>query len=182
VFVFLAEGFEEIEALTAVDILRRAGVDCKTVSIGQSLMVAGAHGIPVKADMLFENQAGLKAADMLILPGGMPGTKNLAMHEGLCGLLAEAFRDGRYIAAICAAPSILGRLGILSGKTAVCFPGYEKELAGATIGSDSVVQDGTVITSKGAGTVFDFALKLAEILKGAAVSQKLKKDMQYDTL
>ena len=168
VYVFLAEGFEEVEALTPVDLLRRAGIDTQTVSIGNSLTVTGRSDITVKADLLFE-EADPDSADMLVLPGGMPGTRYLMAHKGLENALKKAAASGRYTAAICAAPSVLAAHGILNGKKATSYPGFEGKLAegGASpTDAEEVVTDGTVITSRGAGTAIPFALKLIEVLKG----------------
>ena len=167
VYIFLAEGFEEIEALTPVDLLRRAGIETQTVSIGSSLKVTGRSNIAVEADLLFE-EADPDSADMLVLPGGMPGTSNLMAHEGLKNALKIAAESGRYTAAICAAPSVLAAHGLLEGKKATCYPGIEGKLTeGGAFSTDAeeVVTDGTVITSRGAGTAIPFALKLIEVLK-----------------
>ncbi|MFA7636170.1 MAG: DJ-1 family glyoxalase III [Monoglobales bacterium] len=175
VYVFLADGFEEIEAITPVDILRRASVDVKLVSIGNTLEVTGSHGIKIVADLLFEDIE--ENAEMLILPGGMPGTLNLSKFQPLCDLLLKS--EG-YIAAICAAPSVLGGLGILKGKKAICFPGYEDKLIGAEIVDFPVVVSGKVITSKGAGTAHKFGFELLSILKGREKADELVKAMMYE--
>ena len=127
VCVFTADGFEEIEGLTVVDLLRRAGADTQMVSISDSLSVKGSHSIEIKADTFFED-VNYGEADLLVLPGGMPGTLHLGGHEGLCSLLKEFHEQGKKVAAICAAPSVLGKLGILKGKKAVCYPGFEEKL------------------------------------------------------
>lgn len=178
VYLFLADGFEEVEALTAVDILRRGGVEVKTVSIMDSLTINGSHGIKVEADLMFDKK-GYADADMLVLPGGGKGTQNLKEHKGLNGILIKAEAEGKYLAAICAAPSVLGLAGILDGKKAVCYPGFELQLIGATIGNENVVKDGKIITSRGAGTAMDFALKLLETLEGEEVMKKIKADILY---
>ena len=141
VYIFLADGFEEIEALAPVDILRRAEVDVKMVSINDKLEVTGSHGIAVHADVLLKEVS--EKADMLILPGGMPGTLNLQKCQPLCDMLKKA--DG-YVAAICAAPSVLGGLGLLKGKKATCYPGFEDKLEGAECVCDPVVVSGKTIT------------------------------------
>lgn len=175
VLIFLADGFEEIEALTVVDILRRGGASVKTVSINDSLTVEGSHGIKVLADMLFSDVRGLDF-DMLVLPGG-PGTKLLKNHQGLTGLLT-ANKD-KHIAAICAAPSVLGGLNLLNGKSAVCYPGYENQLGGAAFVDEKVVVSGNIITSKAAGTAMDFAFAVLEVLKGRKVSDRVKGEIYF---
>lgn len=163
--IFLADGFEEIEGLTVVDILRRAKVEVKTVSIGETKRVTGSHGISVEADELL-SQCEVEKMDMLVLPGGMPGTKNLRACQKLAGFLTQAHREGKGIAAICAAPSVLGGLGILEGRKAVCYPGFEDQLEGADVLYDPVVTDGHITTSRGMGTAIPFALELVSRLAG----------------
>ena len=155
--IFFADGFEEIEGLTVVDMFRRAGIPIQTVSISDSLTVTGSHDIKVQADCLLAD-FDFNTVEMLILPGGMPGTTNLSKCEPLCDALMQFSRQGRYLAAICAAPSILGSLGILNGRVATCYPGFEKKLFGAYITTDPVAKDGHVITSRGMGTAIEFAL------------------------
>ncbi|MFZ5353101.1 MAG: DJ-1 family glyoxalase III [Bacillota bacterium] len=174
--VYLANGFEEIEAVTVIDVLRRAGVEVTTVSITADRVVRGAHDIPVTADELFI-RADNEAADMLVLPGGMPGTTNLGEHEGLTELLKSFKSSGKYIAAICAAPMVIGKLGMLEGCCATCYPGFEKYLAGANTKEDSVVQHDRFITSRGPGTAIHFALKLVELLVDKATSEQLRQGM-----
>lgn len=162
-YVFLAEGFEEIEAVTPIDLLRRAGVDAHFVSVTGKKAVTGAHGITYQADLLFEE---IEAADLLVLPGGMPGTTNLLAHQGLLQLLREQNAAKKQIAAICAAPMILGALGILRGKRATIYPGMESHLTDALPGTDAVVTDGNITTSRAPGTAIPFSLRLAELLTG----------------
>ena len=176
VYVHLAEGFEEIEALTVVDVLRRAEIDVQTVSVTGKKEVTGSHQIKVIADSLFE-ETDYSKADMIVLPGGMPGTLNLEKHEGLREKLLEFQNSGKWLAAICAAPSVLGKLELLKGKTATCYPGFEKYLVDAEICEDPVVVAGNVITSRGPGTAIYFALELARIIKGEETANKLKKGM-----
>ena len=175
VYVFLADGFEEIEAIAPVDILRRASVEVKLVSINNTLEVTGSHGIKVLADILFKDTT--DDAEMLILPGGMPGTLNLQKFQPLCDMLLKS--EG-YIAAICAAPSVLGGLGILKGKKAICYPGYEDKLDGAEISEQPVVVSGRVITSRGAGTAHKFGFELLSLLKGKEKAEELEKAMMYE--
>ena len=165
VALFLAKGFEEIEAIGTVDILRRAQINVVTVSITDYNVVTGAHNISVTADKTF-NDTDFSDFEMLILPGGMPGAKNLNEHEDLKKLISNFNTKGKLIAAICAAPMVLGGLGILDGKRATCYPGFEPELIGAKITEESVVVDENIITGKGPGFVFDFGLRLVEQLLG----------------
>jgi 4-methyl-5(b-hydroxyethyl)-thiazole monophosphate biosynthesis len=163
--VFLTTGFEEIEALATVDILRRGGVEVKTVSLVETKIVEGGHKIPVVADLMFR-EAGFTTTDILILPGG---TVKIDEHDGLKERIMEFYNAGKYVAAICAAPMVLGGLGILKGKKATCYPGYEKYLEGASVAEgQAVVTEGKVITGRGPGLTFDFALQLLELLEGKA--------------
>ena len=176
VYVFLAEGFEEMEAVTPVDLLRRVGVDAKFVSVTGNKAVTGAHGITYQADLLFEE---IEEADMLVLPGGMPGTLNLKAHEGLGKLLVKQFEAGKWVCAICAAPMVLGALGILEGKVATIYPGMEAHLIGATPKTDEVCVDGNVVTYRAPGTAIPFTLKLAELLTDEATAAALTNDIVF---
>lgn len=178
VYVFTADGFEEIEGLTVVDLFRRAGAQTQMVSISGSLTVKGSHGIELKADQLFED-IDFQDADLLVLPGGMPGTKHLAAHPGLCDLLKAQAAAGRRVAAICAAPSVLGQLGILEGRKAVCYPGFEDMLTGASVSTKEVETDGNVTTSRGLGTAIPFALELISQLYGEEKAEEIKKSVIY---
>ena len=175
-YVFLAEGFEEIEALTPVDILRRAGVEVKTVGV-TGKTVRGSHAIEVTADLEL-SELHDSNPEAFILPGGMPGTRNLAASRELCNLLASA-KDSTLLCAICAAPSVLGKLSLLEGKKATCFPGFEQELLGAEVQNAGVVTDGNVITGKGAGAAADFAFAIVEKVKGKRTAQSLRDTMCY---
>ena len=175
-FVHLAEGFEEIEAITIVDVLRRAGIEVNTVLITNNKAVTGSHNITVLADILFED-ANYTNCEMIILPGGMPGTTNLAGHEGLIKHIQFFANNGKWIAAICAAPMVLGTLLLLTGKQATIYPGMELHLLGAKHSSEKVVVDEKIITSKGPGTAMDFALKLVEVFKGDQTVNSLRKAM-----
>lgn len=175
-FVFLAKGFEEIEAITPVDILKRAGIEVETISISNSKEVVGAHGIVVVADYIFDD-ADLTDADLIFLPGGMPGTTNLDAHEGVKALVQQQLYDQKLLAAICAAPLIIGKMGFLKGKEAICYPGFENLLEGATISKHNVVKDGNIITGKGAGVAVQFALKLVEELKGKDIADKVANEI-----
>ena len=178
VYIFLGEGFEEMEAVTPLDLLRRVGVDAKFVSIGSSLQVKGAHDILFTADLLFED-AMTKKPDGIVLPGGMPGTTNLLAHEGLCSLIKKFAMEKKPVCAICAAPLILGELGLLTGKTATIYPGMENKLLGAIPSESSVCVDGNIITSRGPGTAIPFSLKLAELFAGKEAADQLTVDIVY---
>ena len=178
VSVFLADGFEEIEGLTVVDILRRAGVQVDTVSVTGDRMIQGSHQIDVQADFLFE-EMDFTQTDMLVPPGGMPGTKHLMEHKGLRSLLQAYDEQGQYIAAICAAPSIFGGLGFLNGRKACCYPSFEEKLEGAEVVQDAVCVDGHVVTSRGMGTAIPFALKLAGLLCGEEKAEEVGRSIVY---
>lgn len=171
-YVFLANGFEEVEAIAPVDIFRRANIEVVTVSISNNKEVTGAHGVSVIADSLF-SEIDFNGDFLIFLPGGMPGTKNLDAHEGLKNLINMQVKAGSPIAAICAAPSILGKMGLLEGKEAICYPGFENQLLGARISENKIVKSGVVSTAKGAGVAIQFALKLVEDLKGKAEADRI---------
>lgn len=176
--VFLADGFEEIEGLTVVDLLRRAGVETQTVAVMGAPEVTGSHGIQVRADVLFEEMDD-SDTELYVLPGGMPGTKHLAAHAGLGKLLQDAASSGKKVAAICAAPSVLGGLGILKGRRATSYPGFEGQLAGAELSEEQVVVSGNITTSRGMGTAIPFGLELVAQLKGRAVADELAKGIVF---
>ncbi len=175
--MFFATGFEEVEALTVVDLLRREDIEINMVSVTGEMEVTGAHGITVKMDKLFEEID--DSADMLILPGGMPGTLNLKAHEGLVKLLKAYDSAGKYLAAICAAPTVFGELGMLRDRHATCYPGMEEGLVGATPLVDNVVRDDHFITSRGLGTAIDFALAIVEVLKDDVTAETLASKIVY---
>lgn len=172
--LFLAPGFEEIEAISTIDILRRAGLSVASVSITGDLRVVGAHGIAIEADILYPD-VDFNNAEMLILPGGQPGTKNLNVHEGLKATLVNFAAAGKPLAAICAAPMILGQLGLLDGKEATCYPGNEVHLKGARLSEYMVVQDGAFITASGPGVAADFALQIVTYLLGEEKADEVTK-------
>ena len=172
VYEFLANGFEETEALVPVDMLRRCGITVKTVGIGNNV-ITGSHGIPVITDITDSEVVMSDDVEMIILPGGMPGTLNLEHSVTVKNAINYCSDNNIYIAAICAAPSILGHMGLLKGKKAVCFEGYESQLEGAEVLYDSVCVDGKIITARGAGVSLDFALKLIETLISPARSETL---------
>ena len=178
VFIFLADGFEEIEGLTVVDMLRRADIDAVMVSVGDSKVITGAHHIEVEADIMFHEVLEPEGA-MYVLPGGMPGTLNLKEHEGLEKLLKKAYKNDKYIAAICAAPTVLEKYGMLEGRKATSYPAMEKELKSADYQTDRVVVDGKIITSRGMGTAIEFAAKMVEILQVTKEKDDLLKSIVY---
>ena len=179
-YLFLAEGFEEIEALCPLDLLRRAGVEVKTVGVG-SKTITGAHNIVVTTDITTKEAEKLfktEKIDMIILPGGMPGTLNLKKDKVVNEFIDRAYDEGRFIGAICAAPSILGEKRILSGCEAICFPGFEDSLSGAKISGKSVVRDGNIITAKGMGVALEFGLELVTALTSREKAEELRKSVQ----
>ena len=173
-YIFLAEGFEEVEALTVVDLLRRAKCDITSVSVTGNKAVCGSHGITVMADALYE-EVNFDNAKMLILPGGMPGTTNLQAHAGLCSLLKEKHAQGVMLAAICAAPMVFAQLGLLNGEKATIYPAMKDELENAIYSENMVVKSrNNIITSRGPGTAMYFALALIEELKGTEMMENIK--------
>ena len=174
--VYLADGFEEVEGLTVVDLLRRAGIETDMVSIMGRKEITGARKIPVLADKLFEEQ---DDPDVIVLPGGMPGTLHLKAHEGLADLIRKADKEGKLLAAICAAPTIYGEMGLLEGKNATCYPGMEDKLLGANWQEQRVVVDGNFVTSRGVGTAIAFALTLVTILKDEETAKSLANSIVY---
>ena len=178
VYLFLAEGFEEIEALTPVDILRRAGITCTTVSIGTKKEVAGSHNIIITADKLFDEMNSFDA-DAIILPGGAVGTANLKAHKGLQTVIEKFHNEKKLICAICAAPTILGEMGILKGLHAVCYPGLEGKLLGAYPEEDPFCYDGTVLTGRGPAKSMLFALKIIELLLGEEKMNEIKQEIVF---
>ena len=177
IYIFLADGFEEAEALVTVDILRRAGYKVTCVGVDKKEIV-GAHGIKITADIKTGEFSPVKMQGV-ILPGGMPGTRNLMANATVCNAAKTAFKEGKLVAAICAAPSVLGKLGILKGKAATCYPGFEQELIGARYVNAPSVTDGNVITAKGAGAVFEFGFAIVDNLSGNTnESKELRESMQ----
>lgn len=188
VYVFLAEGFEEIEAVTILDVLRRGGVETFSVAVpsgncepceGGCRGVEGAHGIRIRADLAYE-EADFEKCEMIVLPGGMPGTSNLAAHTGLREQIKDSASGGgpvRYLAAICAAPMIPGQMGLLEGKKAVIYPGMEGYLKGAVCTGKRVERDGNIMTSQGPGTAMEFAIELIAVLKGKERAEAVRNDL-----
>ncbi len=176
--MFLANGFEEIEAITTLDILRRLGLEVKTITITGARLIRGAHGIPVMADGLFR-KSDIDTSEGLILPGGMPGASNLFRHEGLRKELLQHNERGTVIAAICAAPMILGRNGLLEGRRATCYPGFEKYLEGAECTGETVTCDGHIITGRGPAAAVPFAMAIGGKFVDAAKIEALQNDMCF---
>ena len=178
VYVFLADGFETVEALAPVDVMRRAGLDVVTVSIMGRKDVLSAQNVTVVADEVYENVS-FDDADALVLPGGGVGTDNLSAHEPLRALLVDACSRGLLVAAICAAPMVFGRIGILAGKRATCYPGCEGDLFNAQYTAKAVEQDGNILTACGPGASFDFGFAIVEKFCGADVVGILRSQMQF---
>lgn len=178
IYVLLAEGFEETEAIVPIDMLKRAGLDVVTVSITEEKTVVGSHGLSFGCDIT-EKEIKLEEMEMLILPGGRVGVENLDEFERIDDLLGYAVNKNRYLAAICAAPSVLGKRSILEKKKATCYPGFEKYLLGAKLSSKKAVVDGKIITASGAGGTFDFAFAIIAELCGKETVKKVKDEIGY---
>ncbi len=177
-YIFLADGFEEIEALTPLDLLRRAGIEVKTVGIGGKRIV-GSHGIAVEADIA-DSEFCDTMPDMIVLPGGMPGTKNLMASDTVITAIRHAIECNAIIAAICAAPMILGQLGMMRGMKAVCYPGFEQYLEESEILNVPAVRDGNIITGAGMGAALDFGLLLVSALRGEKTAEELRHQVIAD--
>ena len=178
VYVFMADGTEEVEALTVIDLLRRAQVEVVTVSVMEKKQIRSSHNIGIEADELYGESDYMDGA-MVVLPGGMPGTTHLKNHEKLRKVLFAYQEAGKYLAAICAAPSVFGANGMLAGKKAICYPGFEAELQGAVVTNERVVTDGQFITSKGLGTAIEFSLELITLLVNAETAERIANSVQY---
>ena len=176
VAVHLAEGFEEIEAVSIIDVLRRAGIETRVVSVTGKKEVTGSHHIQVTADVLFE-EVDYSTIDMIVLPGGLPGANNLKDHTGLGKQILDFYKNGKPLGAICAAPLVFGNLGILENRKATCFPGFENQLIGAEVTGAEVETSGKIVTGKGAGVAIKFALKIVEQLKGKELAEELGRKM-----
>ena len=174
VYLFLADGFEEIEALYTLDLLRRANIDVLTVGV-TGKVANGSHKIPVVCDIDCASLPYDSDFDMIILPGGMPGSTNLDKAECVEKYIKLALENDKLICAICAAPFILGKRGILKGKNATCFPGFENQLEGATVVDAGVVRDGNIITGRAMGSAHEFALTVLEALQGKEAADKMRK-------
>lgn len=176
--IFMADGCEEIEGLTVVDIARRAEIEVVMISISGKKEVVGAHNITFLADAL-ASEVDYDELDGIVLPGGMPGTLRLGADAVVDKVIKEFAANGKLVSAICAAPSVLGKAGVLAGKRVTCYPGFEDKLSGADGCEDEVVVDGNVITSRGMGTAIPFALSIVRYLKGAEVAEELRKGIIY---
>lgn len=176
VYVFFADGFEEVEAFTSVDVLKRAGLNVEMITVTPGEIVTGAHGIPVLCDKNIVN-CDFFDADLIVLPGGMPGASTLGECDDLRRLVVRFAEQGKPIAAICAAPMVLGKLGLLKGRKATCYPGFEQYLEGAVCTGAMVERDGNIITGKGPGAAMEFALAIVELLQGKEKVAELKEAM-----
>lgn len=182
VYVFLADGFEEVEAIAPIDILRRGNVNVTTVSLTKKNIVRGVHNICIETDTLMEKLDIREVPEMLVLPGGMPGTQNLKEDKRLETLLKMTYAAGGYIAAICAAPSIIGELGMLEGREATCYPGFEESLHGARVTEKRVVKDGNIITAIGMGAAIEFGVELVKTLRSGELAETIKTAIRYESV
>lgn len=178
VSIFMADGMEEVECLAVADMLKRGGVEVETISIMERRMVTSSHNVTILADKMFD-EADYSDSDLLFLPGGMPGTTNLGAHEGVCALLKAFDAAGKRVAAICAAPSVLGQLGLLNGRQATCYPGFEDQLKGAAYTRQGVITDGHITTARGVGFAIDMGLELVKLLQGEEVFVQVKGSIQH---
>ena len=177
VYAFVADGMEEVECLAVCDLLIRAGIDVKLVSIMGRKEITGSHGFKITADCVFEEIT--DDADVLFLPGGMPGTRNLTNHTGLAEMLKAHAAEGKRLAAICAAPSVLGVLGLTKGHQVTCYPGWEEKMDGAILTNEYVVTDRMITTGRGMGCSVQMGLELVKVLKGELEAKMLKQSIQY---
>lgn len=175
--ILLANGFEEVEALTPCDMLRRAEIEVNLVSAEKDIYVTGNHGICVKCDKMLDE---ISECEMVILPGGLPGVPNLMANKKVMELVTNQIESGKRVGAICAAPWILGELGLTEGKRTTCYPGFEEKLKGALSLNEKVVTDGLITTSKAAGTAMDFAFEIIKVLKDSAVADKVKNSIYFN--
>lgn len=178
VYFLLANGFEEIEATAPIDILKRCSLDVKMISVHNSVNVTGAHGIEYICDDVL-SKTDISDGEMIVLPGGGLGVENLDKVDSLTDIIRGYISRDKYVAAICAAPSLLGKRGFLKGKEAICYPGFEKFLTDAKLSSNSIVKDGKIITAKAAGTALDFGFLLAAVLAGKDSADSVRKGMFY---
>lgn len=179
--IFLAEGFEEVEALLLVDIIRRAGLEIKIVSVTGERLVKSSHDVTVLADTLIEEE-NLEGSQMLILPGGMPGSTNLSKSASLCEAIKSHYDKGGLLSAICAGPMVFGKLGLLKGKSVTCYPGFEVHLEGACYTGKLIEEDGNIITGKGPAAAFPLGLAIVERVGGKDLADKVKEGMLYPEL
>lgn len=176
--MLFAEGFEEVEALMTVDILMRGGVDVKLASITEEMEVCGSHGIRIKMDTTIA-QVDFEKQDAVLIPGGMPGTLNLGNSPEVTGVLTKMHEKGKIVGAICAAPSVLGQCGILKGKKATCYPGFEDKLTGAEFVNGKAVVDGNIVTSRGLGTSMEFGFALLELLVSKEKAEEVRDQIVF---
>lgn len=176
--IFMADGCEEIEGLTVVDLVRRAGIEIEMISVSGNDTVTGSHKIAFRTDVK-KADADYTSYDGIVLPGGMPGTTHLMEDETVNRVIREFASEGKLVAAICAAPSVLGNAGLLAGKTATCYPGVEGKLTGADFVTDPVAKDGNIITSRGLGTAIDFAAEIVAYFKDQEAAKSLKESIVY---
>lgn len=178
-FVFLATGFEEIEAVTSIDVLRRAGIATTTVSVNSTPVVAGAHGVPYTADKTIDQIQG-ERTDAMVLPGGLPGADNLYACEALRTMLIEQNKEGKIIAAICASPAVvLGTMHLLEGRKATCYPSFEPKMLGAEAIAQYVVRDGHIITGQGPAAAMPFALEVVEVLTDVSTRKRVANELLF---
>ena len=180
VYAFLANGLEEVECLAACDVLKRAGVEVELVSVNEEKDVVGSHNVHIVCDSSISEKQDFSDGDVLFLPGGMPGTVNLMNCERLTEALREQNSNNKRIAAICAAPSVLGRLGFLEGRKATCYPGFENQLIGAEYTRQGVVTDGNITTARGLGYALDLGIELTALLVSEDKAKEVKASIQYD--
>ena len=178
VYAFFADGFEEVEGIAVIDVLRRARVDVKTVSIKETREVTTSHNITILTDLTLKD-INIDDADVLFMPGGLKGTENLYACKEVTDALLRFFEQGKRIAAICAAPSILGKLGIMEGKRATVYPGFEKEMKGAVCTGEKVVTDGTITTAKGMGASIELGLEMVSLLENKELADTISKQIQF---
>lgn len=178
VITFISDGTEEVECLTIIDILRRAGIEAPLISISDRRKITSSHGIIIEADSCFD-EYDLGDADMLFIPGGLPGTTHMSDHEGLAELIRSYAAQGKRIAAVCAGPSVIGRLGLLAGHKATCFPGWEDKLIGAEYTGEEFVTDGQFTTGRGLGACVDMALELVRLLENEELALDIKTRIQH---
>lgn len=175
--ILLANGFEEVEALTPCDMLRRAEIEVNLISTEDDIFVTGNHGITVKCDKMLSE---VSDCEMVVLPGGLPGVPNLMANKKVMELVENQVKSNKRVGAICAAPWILGELGLTEGKKATCYPGFEEKLTGAEALSEKVITDGLVTTSKAAGTAMDFAFEIIRVLKDKETADKIKNSIYFN--
>lgn len=175
-YMFFADGFEEVEAIATLDVIRRGGIDIRSVGVNGK-EITGSHGITVICDTVISDISSDNLSG-IILPGGMPGTTNLMEDSTVNTFIDYCSENGLYICAICAAPMILGKKGLLNGKEAICFPGFEDELKGALISESFVCRSGNIITAKGMGSAVNFGLEIVKAVKGKEFSDNLRATLQ----